>query len=560
MSKVLWPAARAGSAVAAFLCIALAGPAGAYGAHAAKPKVSHCKTSNQKVLRVGTYDGKKGQCATISEAVEAVKPGGWVLIAPGDYKEATVHEIEGAYGDDRAGASVLVKTANVHVRGMNRNTVVIDGTKPGSPQCASSEADQNFGLPEGEGFAGNNGIIVDKASGVSLQNFTACNFLASNAGGDAIWFDGGGSSGHQDIGDWTGEYLSATSTFWGGKTKPHAEYGIYASNTFGPGIFDHTYAGNMADSGYYIGACPDCKAVIDNSKAEGNDLGYSGSNSGGHLVIENSEFADNEEGVATQSQNNDDAPSPQDGICPEGKENPSPPAIAQRKDICWVMTGNRVVDNNNGATPTNSSAPGLVGTGMTIAGGRDDLVVDNTFEDNKAWGILELPYPGVEESPPPQIPPEDNCKGGKPVEAAGKSECIYEPFANEVAGNTFAENGGYGNPSNGDIGEVADPEPTELANCWHGNVERGGGEPSSEPKLIQVTHGTCSSPDSGGEPLTSVLAVQATCDSQLLAECPSVPGEEYPRSSEVKLLPLPEEATMPDPCEGVPADPWCPRR
>ena len=56
--------------------------------------------------------------------------------------------------------------------------------------------------------------------------------------------------------------------------------------------------------------------------SEGNDLGYSGSNSGGHLVIENSEFNNNEEGVATQSQNNDDAPSPQDGLCPEGKNNP----------------------------------------------------------------------------------------------------------------------------------------------------------------------------------------------------------------------------------------------
>jgi hypothetical protein len=524
----------------------------------ASAKTNRC-TSARKVLRVGTFAGKKGQCASIQEAVDAVRPGGWVLIGPGDYKQSSSRTIEGAYGDDRAGADVLVRTPNIHIRGMNRNTVMIDGTKPGSPKCSSAAADQNFGAAEGEGFAGNNGVVVYKADGVHLQNFSTCNFLGDNAGGDSVWFDGGGASGHQEIGSWWGEYLSSTSTYWAGTGNPSDEYGIYASNTTGPGLFDHTYANNMSDSGYYIGACPDCNATIDHSKSEGNDLGYSGSNSGGRVVIENSEFDNNEEGVATQSQNNDDAPPPQDGICAEGKENPAPPAGAQRKDICWVMIGNRVVDNNNGATPTSGSAPGLLGTGLSIAGGRNNLVVGNTFSGNKAWGVLVLPYPGIEESPPPQVPAEDNCKGGTGTEVAGKQECLFEPFANEVEGNTFSENGGYGNPSNGDLAEVSDPNPSVKINCWHGNVEQGGGEPSSEPKLIQRTHGSCSTPDIGGEPATSVLAAQATCDSQLVAPCPSVPGEEYPRSSEAHLLALPEEPTMPNPCEGVPKNPWCPR-
>jgi hypothetical protein len=101
--------------------------------------------------------------------------------------------------------------------------------------------------------------------------------------------------------------------------------------------------------------------------------------------------------------------------------------------------------------------------------------------------------------------------------------------------------------------------PTQLTNCWHGNVEEGGGEPTSEPKAIQTTHGNCAAPDSGGEPATSVLGTQATCDSQLLAECPPAPGEEYPRSKEVKLVPLPKEPTMPNPCVGVPYITWCPK-
>jgi hypothetical protein len=538
-----------------FLALLLSGVSAAQAASNPCAPSTKVPPPKHRVLRVGTFNGKKGQCKTIQEAVNAAAPGNWILIGPGDYKQTSSTKPVGAYGDDVAGASILVTTPNLHIRGMNRNTVMIDGTKPGSPQCSSAEADQTFGPAEGSKYLGNNGVVVYKASGVWLQNFSTCNFLGSNHGGDSVWFDGGGASGTQAIGSWWGEYLSSTSTYWGGKEKPSDEYGIYASNTTGPGFFTNTYANNMSDSGYYIGACPDCNTIINKAHSEGNDLGYSGSNSGGRVVIENSEFNNNEEGFATQSQNNDDAPSPQDGICSNGASNPHPPAGAQRTNICWALINNRIVNNNNGATPTHPSAPGLLGTGISIAGGHNDLVVGNTISGNNAWGILLVTYPGVEESPPPQVPAEDNCKGGTKVEG----QCVYEPYGNEITGNTFANNGGYKNPSNGDIGEIANANPTVLTNCWHGNVEEGGGEPTSEPKAIQTTHGTCSNPNLGGEPTTSVLAAQAICDSQLLAECPPVPGEEYPRSSNVKLLPLPAQPSMPNPCEGVPYNGWCPK-
>jgi hypothetical protein len=526
---------------------------------AAVPAVA--ATAKPQVLLVGEYHGHKGSYGSIQQAVDAAHEGDWILIGPGDYKETSARSIPGAYGDDRAPADVLVTKPNLHLRGMDRNAVMIDGTRPGSPECSAAEADQTFGTPEGGAYKGNNGVVVYKASGVWLQNFSTCNFLGSNAGGDSVWFDGGGASGKQEIGSWWGEYLSSTSTYWGGTGKPSDEYGIYASNTTGPGYFVHTYANNMSDSGYYIGACPDCNSTIDDGTAEGNDLGYSGSNSGGHVVIENSLFKNNEEGVATQSQNNDDAPSPQDGICPGGATNPSPPVGAQRKNICWVMIHNRVLENNNGATPTSGGAPGLLGTGMTIAGGRNDLVVGNTFAGNGAWGILLVPYPGVTEKPPPQVPAADACRGGIKAGEGETETCNYEPYENEVEGNVFASNGGFGNPSNGDIGEVADAIPGTQNNCWHGNAEQGGGEPTSEPLLIQLTHGTCERLNSGGEPTTSVLGVQAACDSRLVAECPSAPGANYPRSSEVKLLALPPQPSMANPCEGAPAagNRWCER-
>jgi hypothetical protein len=505
------------------------------------------------VLLVGQYNGKPGQYSTVQEAVDAAKPGDWILIGPGDYKQTSARHPSGAYGDDQAASSILVTTPNLHIRGMNRNTVVIDGTKPGSPQCSAAEGDQTFGPAEGGGWQGNNGITVYKASGVVLQNFTACNFLGYNHGGDAIWFDGGGASGKQEIGYWYGSYLSATSTYWGGHEKPAGMYGIYASNTYGPGTFIQDYASNMADSGYYIGACPDCHTTLNHVRSEGNDLGYSGTNSGGRLVIENSEFNNNEEGVATTSQNNDDAPPPQDGECPGGKTNPNAPSVAQRKDICWVFIHNKVLYNNNGATPTSPSAPGLVGTGMTAAGSRNDLIVENTFAGNRAWGLLLIPFP-AQETPPPQVPESDHCRGGVGTGSGESYVCYFDDFANEVANNKFINNGAFGNPTNGDIGEVSNPETN--GNCWHGNTGPNGSTPSSTPAEIQKTHGTCGTPNAG-EPPGSVLAAQAACDSQLVASCPEAPGAKYPRSSTVKLFPLPKEPTMGNPCAGVPANPWC---
>lgn len=527
-------------------CLALSLTLGLVVTSAAQAKQHH-------VLLVGEYNGVPGQFASIQAAVDTAQPGDWILIGPGDYKQVSSRTAPDAQGDDRAGASVFITTPKLHLRGMNRNTVMIDGTKPGSPQCSSAQADQTFGAPEGQAYLGNNGVVVYKANGVHLQNFSTCNFLGDNAGGDSIWFDGGGASGKQELGSWSGSYLSSTSTYWAGVSKPSDKYGLYTSNTYGKGSFSQTYANNMSDSGYYFGACPDCNSTIIHGHAENNDLGYSGSNSGGHLTIQSSEFDNNEEGVATQSQNNDDAPSPQDGGCPGGQTNPKLPAGAQRSEVCWVMIHNKLVNNNNGATPTSGGAPGLVGTGMTIAGGRHDLVIDNTFSGNNAWGIALLPFPATE-TPPSQVPEEDHCRGGVGSGSGETYVCYYDDYANEIAGNKFAHNGAYGNPTNGDIGEVSNPETD--GNCWHDNVESGGGTPSSYPLAIQSTHGTCGQPNSG-ELVTSVFGAEATCDSQLLAECPGLPGSTYPRSSEVKLMPLPAQRSMRNPCAGVPANPWC---
>jgi hypothetical protein len=498
-----------------------------------------------RVLRVGTWHGVPGTFGSVQSAVDAAHPGDWVLVGPGDWKErgdfSTHKPVKG-----KAGWGVTIATPGLHVRGMDRNSVVVDGTKRGTPKCSAARADQEFG-----GSGGRSGIVVDKVDGTYVENLTVCNFLGQ---GNQIWWNGGDGSGKVGMGTYWGNYLTATTTYWK-SGDPAGTYGIFVSNAKGPGSISRTYASNMNDSSYYIGACPDCNAVLDRPWAEHSALGYSGTNSGGHLVISNGEWDDNQSGIVTNSQNNDDAPSPQDGACPSGTGS------------CEVWRNNYVHDNNNPNVPqdTGAASAGPVGTGMVIAGGRNDTVVNNRIVGNKAWGIITTPYPDTE------VPPSaigQHCQGGAPnfdLSAIGGQTgtvpCYFSDWGNEIAHNTFTNNGGYGNVSNGDIADLSTVPPEDPAapgNCWHDNTNTGGSL-QQWPLTLQTTQGTCGAPIYPDPVSTSVLTAQVACDSGLLFSCPSTAVANYPATTAVTVKPLPAHlTTMPDPCAGVPVNPWCP--
>src|SRR5262245_51864610 len=83
------------------------------------------------VLRVGTWKGQPGPYTSIQDAVDAAQPGDWILIAPGDYHEQADHRAAGPATEP--GAGVMIRTPNIHLRGLDRNAVIVDGTNPGSP-------------------------------------------------------------------------------------------------------------------------------------------------------------------------------------------------------------------------------------------------------------------------------------------------------------------------------------------------------------------------------------------------------------------------------------------
>ncbi|MGB8326360.1 MAG: hypothetical protein WCE48_02145 [Steroidobacteraceae bacterium] len=481
---------------------------------------------------MGTYRGHAGTYATIQAAVDDAAPGDWILIAPGDYKEqSTVAE-----------AGVFVAKPGIHLRGMDRNRVVIDGTLPGFDTCSADPAAQRLG-------SGRNGILVSAVDGVSIENLSVCNFLnGTKGGGNQVWWNGGDGSGVIGMGSYHGAYLTASATYY--SDANNASYGIFASNARGPGLIEWSYASNMSDSDFYVGACPDCNATLRGVHAQNSPQGFSGTNAGGHLVLELSEWDHNRVGIASTTLANDDRPSPQDGACP-GEPGRS----------CTLIQFNYVHDNNVADTPGEGIAATVpVGTGIIISGGRNDTVRRNLIAGNGAWGVLLNDYPdgslgacdgGNAFFNPP--PPFDQILG--PV-----IPCYFHAFGNTVTGNFFLRNGAFGNDTNGDLANAALDYP--VRNCFRGNFNLKSGAVSSSPADIQDPSvlGSCSGPWAGDPTQQVSIFLELLCDAFGPASGACASPNRYPTQTVVKLLPIPGERGMPDPCQGVPPNSWCSAR
>ncbi len=243
---------------------------------------------------------------TIQRAVDHAEPGGIVLISPGVYEE-----------------SVTVTVPYLTIRGMNRNTTILDG-----------------------GFTRANGIEVVEADGVTIENLTARDYLLN------------------------GFYWSHVHGFWGSYLTAYdnGDYGVYAYGS-DYGQIDHSYASGSPDSGFYVGQCDPCHALITDVLAEHNALGYSGTNASGDLAIVNSEWRLNMAGIVPNTLDSE--------------------LLAPQHDI--LIAGNYVHDNDSTTADSKDLQYPTYGIGILLTGVRDDQVVGNLVEDQAAYGIAVLP-------------------------------------------------------------------------------------------------------------------------------------------------------------------------
>jgi hypothetical protein len=466
---------------------------------------------------------------TVQGAVDAAHRGDWILIYPGVY-----HEKSSRWPT----AGVWIDKPYLHIRGLDRNRVIIDGSDgTAAHPCPSAAAEQDF-TPR-------NGIVVWKASGVTIQNLTVCDYLAGSTGqGNEIWWDGGDGSGKIGLGSFSGSYLTATSEYAPATLASQAilalaQYGIFAGNSRGPGLITHSYASNMADGAFYVGACRRvCDTTLAYDTGVNSALGYTGSNSGGRLVITNSVFRLNHAGVVPNSRNNDDAPPPQDGRCP-GSPTRS----------CTLIEHNLIEDNNNSSTPTDGGATAPVGTGVEIAGGSYDTVTGNVIANQGAWGIATSDNPDPEQPPPPS-----HCQGGIENDPA-PGVCLFRAIGNRVYGNMFSHDGFFGNQTNSDLA-TATLSSYIPRNCFYGNIDRSGTLTSAPAHIERATVDgrPCGRPGTGAD---APLEEQMICSSGS-EPCPLPPSEaRYPQQTRIVMLPLPWLPSMPDPCSGLPRNPFC---
>ena len=328
---------------------------------------------------------------TIQAAVNAAQPGDTVLIAPGRYKEG-----------------VMVKTPHITIRGLDRNKVLVDGE-----------------------FKRSNGILVNKADDVTVENLTAC----CNTSNGILW---------SDVTGYTGRYLTAYN---------NGDYGIFAYGSSGPGLWEHSYGSGQPDSGFYIGECNPCNAVVTDLLSERNALGWSGTNASG-VTIKNSEFRLNALGIVPNSLNSEDLP----------------PAAGGE------IINNNVHDNGKTDVPGTSEFGKFSGAGIVLVGTDGTLVKNNVVKNNGLVGILVVTYPDTDPGAQQWLAQDNHVVDNKVGPGHSQADLALGAFVKP--GNCFS---GNTSPS-GSASEI----PIGLQTLWScSNPTTLPGSPQVELSLLQ---------------------------------------------------------------------------
>ena len=282
-------------------------------------------------------------------------------------------------------------------------------------------------------------------------------------------------------------------------------------------MLEHSYTSGSPDAGVYIGQCFPCNAVIDDVISEYNGLGYSGTNSGGNLVIMNSIFRFNRAGIVPNSGSYE--------LCYPERES--------------TLVGNIVYSNNQPDTPAIDVALLAMGNGILLAGGHRNLIVNNLVRDHERTGIGLVPFP--EEDASDTIPEGDEldlpCAEARELPLADPEDIpplqLWNSEDNEVRGNDVSGSG-LADLGFGAIGGIT----ASLGNCFSDNTFE-----TTAPRLLEQL-APCD-----GEP-TEDDFTDGAVDLIALMEAERPPAGDY------RVQPVPPAQEGMDDPEGAPFAPF----
>lgn len=271
---------------------------------------------------------------SIQQAVDSAAEGDLVLISPGTYREA-----------------VTVTRPRIVVRGLNRNTVILDGDDTldnGITVQSDGVAVENLTVRRYT----NNGVLVNGAH----EYTSGTPHEGDGVGGEDQMKESGAQPGAGDdvVRGYRMSYVTAYN---------NGLYGLYAFASR-DGLIERSYTSGHPDSGVYIGQCRPCNAVVRKTVMEVNAIGYFGTNTNGGVTVVDSVMKDNRLGAAL---NSDDA-------------ELLAPARAT------VFVGNVVTGNQNARAP--EIEEGFTGGGVGIRGGVDHVIERNLITGNGGAGVL----------------------------------------------------------------------------------------------------------------------------------------------------------------------------
>lgn len=307
-----------------------------------------------------------GDAATIQEAVDRAHAGDLVLIEPGTYSESVVVEQEG-----------------IVIRGVDRNEVILDGADSlpnGFEVIADSVAIENLTV---RSFT-QNGIVFNGAAVAAAQGETSSGYRQLPGIDDAV------------VDGYRVSYVTAVN---------NGLYGVYAFSARN-GIIEYSYASGHPDSGFYVGQCKPCNAVLRHVVAERNAIGYFGTNASDGVFVVESVFRHNRLGIAPNSQ---DA----EFLAPQQ---------------ATVVAANLVADNDDPSAP--AIPEGFFAAGIAVGGGTKNSIIGNRVVGHDGAGIIVMTMG--------RYLPENNVIRGN-VFADNAVDLVYAVEDGSAHGNCFAD-------------------------------------------------------------------------------------------------------------------------